>query len=95
MKIISSEIKILILKVTKSIDFTMLLVRVGLSLNPKKLITPIKTMIMKKIEKVSKVLKRVKIMNFIKSIALGVVFVEEGQVPLLTIRHRSIFIQVT
>ncbi len=48
---------------------------------------------MKKIEKISKVLKRVKIMNFIKSIALGVVFVEEGLVPLLTIRHRNIFVQ--
>jgi hypothetical protein len=71
----------------------MLVVRVGLSLNPKNLITTKKTMIMKKIENINRVLKRVKIINFIKSIALGVVFVEEGLVPLLTIKHRNIFVQ--
>ena len=81
----------MILKVTKSIDFTMLIVRVGLSLNLIYLITPIKTKIMKKIKEINEILKRTKIMNFIKSIALGVAFVEEGLVPLLTIKHRNLF----
>ena len=67
----------MVLKVTKSIDFTMFLVRVGLSINPKSLLTPLKTMIMKKIEQINGILKRRKIMNFIKSMVLGVAFVEK------------------
>lgn len=87
-KIISKEIKILVLKVTKSIDFTMFLVRVGLSINPQNLLTPLKTMIMKKIKQINGILKRRKIMNFIKSMVLGVAFVEKT-VQLLTIKHRK------
>lgn len=75
-KIISKEIKILMLKVTKSIDFTMLVIRVSLSINPQNLLTYTKTKIMKKIKQINGILKRVKIMNFIKSIVLGVAFVE-------------------
>jgi hypothetical protein len=69
------EIKILILKVTKSIDFTMLVVRVGLSINLKLILTTLKTMIMKKIEKISLIEIKERIMNFIKSMVLGVAFV--------------------
>ncbi len=65
------------LKVTKSIDFTMLVIRVSLSINPQNLLTYTKTKIMKKIEQINGILKRTKIMNFIKSIALGVAFVEK------------------
>lgn len=64
----------------------MLVVRVGLSINPQNLLTSLKTKIMKKIEQINGILKRTKFMNFIKSIALGVVFVEKGLVPLLTIK---------
>ncbi|GAB5475723.1 MAG: hypothetical protein Mars2KO_38220 [Maribacter sp.] len=67
----------MILKVTKSIDFTMFLVRVGLSINPKSLLMSLKKMIMKKIEQINGILKRRKIINFIKSIVLGVAFVEK------------------
>lgn len=66
----------MILKVTKSIDFAMLLVRVGLSINPKNLLTQLKTMIMKKINKINGILNKKEIMNFIKGIALGDTFVE-------------------
>ncbi|MEO8236344.1 MAG: hypothetical protein ABI549_13075 [Flavobacterium sp.] len=69
--------KILILKVTKSIDFTMFVVRVGLSINPKLILTTLKTMIMKKIEKISLIEIKERIMNFIKSMVLGVAFVEK------------------
>ncbi|KQC32676.1 hypothetical protein AAU57_04575 [Nonlabens sp. YIK11] len=65
------------LKVTKSIDFTMLVIRVSLSINPQNLLTYTKTKIMKKIEQINGILKRTKIMNFIKSIVLGVAFVEK------------------
>lgn len=65
------------LKVTKSIDFTMLVIRVSLSINPKNLLTYTKTKVMKKIEQINGILKRTKIMNFIKSIVLGVAFVEK------------------
>jgi hypothetical protein len=67
----------LILKVTKSIDFTILVVRVGLSINPKLILTTLKTMIMKKIEKISLIEIKERIMNFIKSMVLGVAFVEK------------------
>ena len=46
--------KILVFKATKSIDFTMLLIRVGQTINPFELIRTLKTMIMIKIEKVKK-----------------------------------------
>lgn len=71
----------------------MLVVRVGLSVNSQNLLTSLKTKIMKKIEQINGILKRTKIMNFIKSIALGVVFVEKGLVSLLTIKHRNLFVQ--
>ncbi len=71
---------ILILKVSKSIDFAMFLVRVCLTINIINLITIIKTMIMKKIESIKNILKRTEIMNFIKSMVIGVTFVEkDGQ----------------
>ena len=79
----------MILKFIESIDFTMLVVRVGLSINPKNLLITLKTKIMKKIDLINGFLKRITISNFIKSIALGVVFVEKGLVPLLTIKYRN------
>ena len=67
----------MVLKVTKSIGFTMFLVRVGLLQNPLNLITFLKTMIMKVINKINEILNRIKIKNFIKSIVSGVAFVEK------------------
>jgi predicted methyltransferase len=67
----------LILKVTKSIDFTMLIVRIGLSIDPKLIATTLKIMIMKKIEKISLIEIKERIINFIKSMVLGVAFVEK------------------
>lgn len=66
----------MVLKVTKSIDFAMLLVRVGPSINPKNLLTRYKTMIMRKIKKINGIFNKKDVINFIKSIALGVTFVE-------------------
>ena len=63
-------------KVTKSIDFAMLLVRVGLSISPKDLLHHLKTMIMKKVKKNSGIFTKKEIMNFTKGIVLGVTFVE-------------------
>jgi hypothetical protein len=67
----------LILKVTKSIDFTMLVVRIGLSIDLKLISTTLKIMIMKKIEKISLIETKERIINFIKSMVLGVAFVEK------------------
>ncbi len=68
--------KSLIFKVTKSIDFTILLVRVWLSINPLYLLIILKMMIMKTIKNITKILIRIEILNFIKSVVLGVTFVE-------------------
>lgn len=83
------------LKVTKSIDFTMLIVRVGLSLYPLDVLTSLKMKIMKRIAQINGVMKKAKIMNGMKSIALGVALVEKGPVPLLTIRYRKLLYKVT
>lgn len=67
----------MILKVTKSIDFTMLVVRVWLFFNSFDLITPLKTMIMTTIKKINWIRLKELIMNFIKSIVLGVALVRK------------------
>jgi len=69
--------KILVFKATKSIDFTMLLIRVGQTINPFELIRTLKTMIMIKIEKVKKSTVKEKFMNFIKSMVVGFALVEK------------------
>lgn len=81
--------KILVFKVTKSIDFTMLLIRVGQTINPRELIKTLKTTIMIKIEKIKKSTVKEKIMNFIKSMVVGLALVEKrvGLIPLI-IKYR-------
>lgn len=81
--------KILVFKVTKSIDFTMLLIRVGQTINPIELIKILKTMIMIKIEQIKKSTVKEKFMNFIKSMVVGLALVEKrvGLIPLI-IKYR-------
>lgn len=81
--------KILVFKVTKSIDFTMLLIRVGQTINPIELIKILKTMIMIKIEQIKKSTVKKKFMNFIKSMVVGLALVEKrvGLIPLI-IKYR-------
>lgn len=81
--------KILVFKVTKSIDFTMLLIRVGQTINPFELIKTLKTMIMIKIEQIKKSTVKEKFMNFIKSMVVGLALVEKrvGLIPLI-IKYR-------
>ena len=69
--------KILVFKVTKSIDFTMLLIRVGQTINPIELIKTLKTMIMIKIEQIKRSTVKEKFMNFIKSMVVGLALVEK------------------
>ncbi|OAD41537.1 hypothetical protein LPB303_15360 [Polaribacter atrinae] len=81
--------KILVFKVTKSIDFTMLLIRVGQTINPIELIKTLKTLIMIKIEQIKKSTVKEKFMNFIKSMVVGLALVEKrvGLIPLI-IKYR-------
>jgi len=81
--------KILVFKVTKSIDFTMLLIRVGQTINPIELIKTLKTMIMIKIEQIKRSTVKEKFMNFIKSMVVGLALVEKrvGLIPLI-IKYR-------
>ena len=69
----------MVFKVTKSIDFTMLLIRVWATINPLELIKPLKTMIMIKIEKIKNIPFKEKLMNFVKSIIVGFALVEKGK----------------
>lgn len=79
----------MVFKVTKSIDFTMLLIRVGQTINPFELIKTLKTMIMIKIEQIKKSTVKEKFMNFVKSMVVGLALVEKrvGLIPLI-IKHR-------
>ncbi len=78
LKILSQfEIKNLVLKVTKSIDFTMLLIRVWVAVNPLVLIKTLKRTIMMKIDKIKQTPVKEKFMRFIKSIIVGFALVEK------------------
>ncbi len=78
LKILSQfEIKNLVLKVTKSIDFTMLLIRVWVAVNPLVLIKTLKHKIMMKIDKIKQTPVKEKFMKFIKSIIVGLALVEK------------------
>ncbi|OBX22193.1 hypothetical protein BAA08_09625 [Bizionia sp. APA-3] len=81
--------KILVFKVTKSIDFTILLIRVVQTINPIELIKTLKTMIMIKIEQIKKSTVKEKFINFIKSMVVGLALVEKrvGLIPLI-IKYR-------
>lgn len=67
----------MVFKVTKSIDFTILLIRVRQTINPFELIKILKTMIMITIKMIKKSTKKEQIMNFIKSIVTGFALVEK------------------
>lgn len=67
----------MVFKVTESIDFTMLLIRVCATINFPKLIIKLKALIMIKIEKIKKILTKEKIMKFIKGIVVGLALVEK------------------
>lgn len=67
----------MVFKVTKSIDFTMLLIRVWVAINPLVLIKNLKQMIMIKIDKIKQTPLKEKIMRFIKSIVVGLALVEK------------------
>ncbi len=69
--------KILVFQVVKSIEITMLLVRVGQAVNPVNFLITLKTMIMIKIKKITmKKVKEVGI-SFVKSMVTGFALVEK------------------